>query len=118
MGREAALVTTWSGGVRGREKESLETFMDYLMMAGKQAAEGTTAEPQVFLKYDGSGGLGIVQGQSDKLLEIWESDEFSELISKAQLTVRDLRIEMYSAGDAVQEVTSNYGQVAATMGFM
>lgn len=118
MGREAAMVTTWKGSVPGREKEALGAFMDYLMLMGKQAAEGGTPEPQAFLKYDGSGGIGIVQGQSDKLLELWESDEFRDLIAKAQLTVKDLRTEMYAAGEAVQSLTANFAEVAGSMGFM
>ncbi|MEA2446705.1 MAG: hypothetical protein QOK47_342, partial [Actinomycetota bacterium] len=107
-----------SGAIHGREKESLSTFMEYLTYLGKYAAEHGSPQPQAFLKYDGSGGIGILQGQSDKLLELWESDDFRDLLSKGQLTVRDLHTEMYASGESVQMNTASFTQLAASMGYM
>lgn len=118
MGQEAALVTTWASSVPGREKQALECFMDYMTFMSKQAAAGKTSEPEAYFKYDGSGGMGLVRGQSDALLELWESSEFRQVISRAQLTVQDIRTEMYAAGDFVQEMVGNYTQVASSMGYM
>lgn len=118
MGQQAALVTTWAGSVTGREKQSLEAFMDYLTLLGKQAAEGNVSEPEAYLKYDGSGGMGVVRGDSAMLLQLWESDDFRTMIARAQLTVKDLHTEMYAAGDSVQENVSNFTRVAGEMGFM
>ncbi len=118
MGREAALVTTWGSTVPGREGKAIETFMDYLTLWGKQAADGNVSEPEAFLRYDGSGGMGVVRGDSTKLLEIWESEEFRDVIARAQLTVQNLHTEMYGAGDSVQETVGTFTRVAGDMGYM
>lgn len=118
MGKEAALVTTWTSSVPGREKQSIECFMDYMALLGKQAADGKTEQPEAYFKYDGSGGVGIVRGKSDHLLALWESEDFREIISRAQLTVEKLHTELYAAGDTVQEMVGNFTQVASRMGYM
>lgn len=118
MGKHAAIVTTWGNSVPGREGKAIEAFMDYLTLLGKQAADDNVSEPEAYFKYDGSGGMGLVRGDSAKLLELWESDEFIEMISKAQLTVQDLRAEMYAAGDTVQDMVANYTRTAGEMGYM
>lgn len=118
MGRHAAIVTTWGSSVPGREAKAIEAFMDYLTLMGKQAADGNVSEPEAYFKYDGSGGMGVVRGDSTKLLELWESDDFREMISKAQLTVQDLHTEMYAAGDSVQNMVGNFTRVAGEMGYM
>lgn len=118
MGREAAMVTTWGNSVPGREAKAIETFMDYLTLLGKQAADGNMSEPEAYLRYDGSGGMGVVRGDSTKLLELWESDDFRDVIAKAQLTVQNLHTEMYAAGDSVQDTVGNFTSVAGEMGYM
>ena len=118
MGRQAALVTTWDGSVPGREAKAIETFMDYLTLLGKQAADGKVSEPEAYFRYDGSGGMGVVRGDSGALMELWESDEFREVIARAQLTVNGLRTEMYAAGEAVQDQVGTFARVAGEMGYM
>jgi hypothetical protein len=118
MGKEAALVTTWENSVPGREAKAIETFMDYLTLLGKQAADGHLSQPEAYLKYDGSGGMGVVRGDSTKLLELWESEDFRNVLASAQLTVQSLHTEMYAAGDSVQESVGNFTRVAGEMGYM
>lgn len=118
MGMQAALVTTWGSPVPGREGKSIEGFMDYLTLIGKQAADDKVSEPEAYFKYDGSGGMAVVRGDSQQLLELWEAPEFREMLSKAQLTVQDLRTEMYAAGDTVQDLVGNFTRVAGEMGYM
>jgi hypothetical protein len=118
MGMHAAMVTTWRSSVPGREGKAIEAFMDYLTLMGKKAADDKISEPEAYFKYDGSGGMGVVRGDSAMLLELWESDEFREMIAKAQLTVQDLHTEMYAAGDSVQEMVGNFSRVAGEMGYM
>jgi hypothetical protein len=115
---EAALVTTWGNSKPGREKQAIECFMDYMAMLGKQAADGNVEEPQPYFKYDGSGGMGVVRGDSGMLMKLWESEDFRDILARAQLTVNDVRVEIYSAGDGVQESVGRFTQVAAGMGYM
>jgi hypothetical protein len=92
--------------------------MDYLTLLGKQAAEGNVSEPEAYFKYDGSGGMGVVRGDSSMLLGLWESDDFRTMLARAQLTVMDLHTEMYAAGDSVQENVSTFTRVSGEMGYM
>src|SRR5688572_22639744 len=112
MGRQAAMVTTWENSVPGREGKAIEAFMDYLALLGKKAADDVVSEPEAYFKYDGSGGMGVVRGDSTVLLELWESDEFRSMIAKAQLTVQNLHTEMYASGDSVQDMVGNFTSVA------
>lgn len=118
MGQQAAMVTTWKTSVPGREKQAIECFMDYLTLMSKQAADGKTSEPEAYFNYDGSGGMGLVRGDSNTLLELWESDDFRDVISRAQLTVQDVRTDMYAAGDTVQNMVGRFNEVATRMGYM
>ena len=118
MGKQAALVTTWASSVPGREAKSLEAFSDYLTVMGKKAADGLISEPEAYFKYDGSGGMGVVRGDSSTLLELWESDDFRDVIARAQLTVQDLHTEMYAAGDTVGDTVGNFTRIAGEMGYM
>ena len=118
MGRHAAMVTTWESSVPGREAKAIEVFMDYLTILGKQAADGNVSEPEAYLRYDGSGGMGLVRGDSTVLMELWESDEFRDVLARAQLTVQNLHTELYAAGDTVQDTVGNFTRVAGEMGYM
>src|SRR5687767_7181232 len=67
MGMHAAMVTTWGSSVPGREGKAIEAFMDYLTLMGKRAADDKVTEPEAYFKYDGSGGMGVVRGDSAML---------------------------------------------------
>ena len=115
---QGALVTTWASPVPGREGKAIETFMDYLTLLGKRAADGAVEQPEAYFSYDGSGGFGLVRGDSKTLLELWESDDFRDVISRAQLTVQDLHTQMYAAGDSVQDLVGRFTTNATSMGYM
>lgn len=118
MAREAALVTNWTQAARGREGKALEAFTDYLTFFGKKATDGKVSEPEVFFTLDGRAGMGIVKGPSDTLQEILESEEFEKLITKAQLTVENLRVDMYITGDEVQRAIRIFGEAAGELGYL
>ena len=119
MARDAALVTTWGASVRGREAKSLEVFMEFLQYWGKQAAEGKCSEPEAFFASDGSGGMSIVRGKSDALMEISTSDESLRLVEKGQLIVEDLRTHWYFTGDEeIQRLTSMFVETGTELGYM
>ena len=115
---EAALVTTWKNSRSGREKQAIECFMDYMSMLGKKAADGHVSTPEAYFNYDGSGGFGLVRGESDVLLKLWESDDFRDILSRAQLTVDGIEVRMCAAGDSVQDMVGRFTQVAGSMGYM
>src|SRR5438034_4319834 len=98
MARDAALVTTWGSPVRGREAKAIEVFMGALAFWGKQAAEGRCSEPEPFLAADGSGGMAIVRGKSDVLMEIATSDEALELVDQSQKICEGLTTSWFFNG--------------------
>jgi hypothetical protein len=116
MAKDAAIVTSWGPSVTGREAKSLEVFMEFMTFIGKKAAEGKCSEAEPYFAADGSGGFAIVKGKSDALLEIWESDENLNLLSKAQLLVQDLKSHHYFTGQEVINETQRFAQILNEMG--
>jgi hypothetical protein len=119
MARDAALVTTFGGGIPGREAKGLEVFMDAVTFWGKHAADGKCAPPEVMFAEDGSSGMLIVRGKSDALREIIESEEGEKLIAKAQMIVQDLKSHWYYTGDEeMQRGTRIFSEAGNELGYM
>jgi hypothetical protein len=119
MARDAALVTSWNGTIPGREGKALEGFTDFLTYFGKLAADGKVQEAEPFFSTDGSTGFAIVRGKSDGLQEATETEEFEKLLTKAQLTVKDLRSQVYYTGDEeVQRAIRLYAESANELGYL
>ena len=119
MARDAALVSRWGASVPGREAKSLEVFMEFLGYWGKQAAEGRCSEPEAFFAADGSGGMAIVRGRSDALMEIATSDEALKLVEKGQFICEGLKTEWYFTGDEeVQRLTGMFVETGQELGYM
>lgn len=119
MARDVALVVTWGAPVRGREAQSLEVFMESLGFWAKQAADGNCREPEVYIAQDGSGGMLVLKGKSDVMLQISESEESQRVLTRAQSVVEDLRAHWYYAGDEeIQRNTALYAQVGRELGLM
>ena len=93
--------------------------MEFLGHWGKQAAEGRCSEPEAYFATDGSGGMSIVRGKSDALLEISESDESLKLIEKGQMIVDDLKTHWYYTGqEQIQSLTGLFVEVGQDLGYM
>ena len=119
MARDAAMVTSWTGTIPGREGKALEGFTDFLTYFGKLAADGKCQEPEPFFSVDGSNGFAIVRGKSDVLQAATETEDFEKLINKAQLTVKDLRTQVYYTGDEeVQRAIRLYAETAHELGYL
>jgi hypothetical protein len=119
MARDAALVTTWGNAVRGREAKALEVFMEFMQWWGKQAAQGKCSEPEAFFASDGYGGMSIVRGKSDVLMELSSSEEALRLISKGQLIVEDLKTHWYYTGqDEITGLTSMFLESGHELGYV
>jgi hypothetical protein len=117
MARKVALVTTWSQPARGRERKAVEGFMDFMTFWGKLAADGKVSEPEPFFSVDGGHGFAIVRGMSDVIQTATESEDYARLITKAQLTVSDLRTEIYATGDEeIQRDLQIYTEAISELG--
>jgi hypothetical protein len=120
VARDAALVVTWTQPIPGREAKSLEVFGEALGWWGKHASEGRCGKPRTFFAGDGSGGILIVEGRSDALHELVESDEYQKLNSKAAMIVNDFRATLHYGGtDAeIQRGTTIFAQAGKELGYM
>jgi hypothetical protein len=120
MARDAALITTWSSTIPGREAKSLEVFMEVLTFVGKQAADGRCSEPEVWFNADGSEGMLIVRGKSDVLLEIQETDDYQRLLSKSHMIVEDLKAHLWYGGsdDELQRGIRLFSEAGNELGYM
>jgi hypothetical protein len=93
--------------------------MDFLTYWGKLAADGKVSEPESYFSYDGGHGFGIVKGRSDVLQQALESEEYEKVINKAQLTVQDLRQELYVTGDEeIQRGMRIFTEAANELGYL
>jgi hypothetical protein len=119
MARDAAVISTWTRPVAGRESKALEVFMELMQFWGKHAADGKVEQPEVFFNYDGSEGIFVVKGRSDVLMEIEESDEGQKLLAKGHMIVEGLRSHFYFTGDEeVMRGTQLLAQAGNELGYM
>jgi hypothetical protein len=120
MARDAALVVSWTRAVPGREAKSFEAFREALEWWGKQAAEGRCRMPRAFGAGDASGGMLLVEGRSDVLHELMESEEYRKLNSKAVMVADDFRAKLYYGGTEVelQESMAIVAQAGKELGYL
>ena len=120
MARDAALISTWGDTIPGREGKALEVFMELLGYWGKVHADGKCSEPKVYFNQDGSEGVFIVEGKSDDLNEVVESEEFEKLTAKGHLIVQNLRSHLYYGGtdDELTRGTRIFAEAGNELGFM
>lgn len=111
---EAALISTWTNPARGREQEALQVFMDFMAYWQKQAEAGKCQPQQVFIGLN-SNGMSIVQGESDVLQGLTESDEFRELSTRVGVYVDGYEIGLWAAGEEINRLIETYGKTIASM---
>jgi hypothetical protein len=120
MARDAALVVSWTRAVPGREAKALEALREALEWWGKQAAEGRCGRPRAFGAGDASGGMVMVEGRSDVLYELMESEQYRKRNSKAVMVADDFRAKLYYGGtDAeLQENMTIITQAGTELGYL
>jgi hypothetical protein len=101
---DAGLFVGFSNPVRGREKQAIAVFNEFVEFLGQQQGGGAVEsfEP-VFLEPHGGdlGGFFLVRGDAEKLGQIRGSDEFIRLTSRAQLIVEGFGVVSALLGDAI-----------------
>jgi hypothetical protein len=120
MARDAALVVSWTRAVPGREAKALEAFREALEWWGKQAAEGRCGTPRAFGAADASGGMVIVEGRSNVLYELMESEEYRKLNSKGVMVADDFRAKLYYGGTEaeLQQTMAILAQAGNELGYL
>jgi len=90
---DSVLFIGWDRARSGKEKEALELFSSTLAYFGKQAAaEQIESFEPVFLDFHGGdmNGFLLIKGSGPKLAALRASDEFRDLMVKADLAVAGL----------------------------
>jgi len=120
MARDAAVVVTWTQPIPGREAKALEVFMEALGWWGKQADDGRCSKPRTFFAGDGAGGLLVVEGKSDALHELLESEDYEKLNAKGAMVVSDFRARLFYGGTdtELQRGTAIFAQAGSELGYM
>jgi hypothetical protein len=120
MARDAAIISMWGTPVPGREAKSLEVFLEFTGYWAKKHADGKCSEPKVYFNQDGSEGVFIVEGRSDALNEIVESEEYEKLTAKGHAIVQNLRAHMYYGGtdEEMERGTRIFAEVGSELGYM
>ena len=113
---KAAVVIRYGRPHPGREKLAFEAFGAALGFFGTKAAAGACEAP---LPYMGpGGGMVIVQGERDGLVEMTGAEEFQRLFLKAGYAIPDLCYEIELAGDDAVAAMGLWAAVGSELGLM
>jgi len=92
---DSALFVGWNRSVHGKEKEALEVLSSALAFYGKQAAAGVieSFEPVLLSHHGGDlNGFVLIRGDGPKLDAFAQSDEFRDLLLKADMCVNGIGV--------------------------
>jgi hypothetical protein len=83
-------------------------------------ASGRCGMPRAFGAGDASGGMLLVEGRSDVLYELMESEEYRKLNSKAVMVADDFRAKLYYGGTEVelQQTMAIVAQAGRELGYL
>ena len=90
---DSVLFIGWNRARPGKEKDALEAFSSALAYFGKQAAAGQieSVEPVILDLHGGDlNGFLLIKGSGPKLAALRASDEFRDLMVKADMAVGGL----------------------------
>jgi hypothetical protein len=104
MAADSVLFIGWDRGVHGKEKEALEAFGAALAWWGQQVAAGKveSAEPILLDPHGGDlNGFMLVRGSAAVLAELRDSEEFRDLVVRADMSVRGIGVIAGKCGEGV-----------------
>lgn len=112
---KAALVSTWTHPVPGREKKALEFGAEATAYWGRKAAAGKCTEPEFFFAETGF-GMWMVKGDRDTLEALADEDEARLLNMKGDLLLQDYALVLYHTGDGADRFMATYGEALNAIG--
>lgn len=117
MAREMALIGRFGVPRAGREQKATQVFMEVVGYLTQASMDGTCTEPQLFLAYDGSGGMIVVTGQGDALLTMTEGEAWRKILAKSHMIVDGLSVELYFTGEEILPSIQIGREAATELGF-
>lgn len=107
--------------VPGREEPALDLFTEAVEFFGEKLSEGsiTFFEPYMFrtADYEAETGFFLFKGPEEKIYSLMEQEDYLRLITKANLVVEHLRVDLLTVGDRIQSQMERFGKVRAEMAF-
>jgi hypothetical protein len=104
MADDSVLFIGWNRAIHGREREALEAFSSSMAFWSKQVASGkVSAFEPIMLDHHGGdmNGFMLVRGQHANLAALADSDEFRELIYRADMCVSGIGVVLGKMGEGV-----------------
>jgi hypothetical protein len=111
---KAALVTTWTQPIPGREQKALEYGAEAMAYWSRLAQEGKCTEPEMFFAETGV-GMWMVKGDRATLTAESETEAARLLSMKGDLLLKDFSIVLYHTGDAADAFMATYGKALAAI---
>jgi hypothetical protein len=96
----------WGSLIDGREMKALEEFMNNVAWWGELKKAGKISDFKIYVPNTGAfgdrAGFAILEGAEKQIVELQTSEDFRVRIARASMFVRNLRVNMFDTGDAIQ----------------
>jgi glutamate dehydrogenase/leucine dehydrogenase len=103
----SAVIITWGSTVAGREQMGLGVFMAALEHYNGLKAKGGLEDVRVYISRQGNvgavAGMMTLDGTSEQIASLLDSDTNLDLLTKASHVVNDLTVVQADAGDAIPQ---------------
>lgn len=113
----AAIVFSYGRPWAGREKLAFEVFQDSMAFFGKLAVDGLCEHPIAYMPPHG-GGMMIVHGERERLLEILAMEDFHRLYLRAGYAVPDLSYDLMMAGEGAVNEMATWAGIGSELGWI
>ncbi len=115
---QGAIVFRWGPAVRGREGKSLEVFGDSAAYFDDLVKNKRISGHYPYFSVNRDGGMWILQGDSEELAAIQESDDFRRLTLRVHQIVEDYSMEQCIGGsvDGLSDALEMFDDVVEEFG--
>lgn len=115
---ENAMFIGWGNAVRAREQQATTVFSEANDYWHKLQDAGDIEEYELFVLEPHGGelaGFAILKGEAGSLATIHASEEFQNLITRANLVVEDFGVVSAMMNGAAEAQVGRYASMAASM---
>ncbi|HZD16807.1 MAG TPA: hypothetical protein VE669_01570 [Actinomycetota bacterium] len=101
--------------VPGREEWAVDLFTEGVEFFGEKLSEGwiTFFEPYMFrtADFEAETGFFLFKGPEDKIYTLLEDEAYLHLITKANLVVEHMKVDLLTVGDRIQAQMDRFAKV-------
>jgi hypothetical protein len=113
-----ALFIGWGEPVRGREAKAVQVFGEAMAYYQRLQDQGEieSFESALLEPHGGElGGFVLLRGDGEKLMRVWQTDEFFALVARSRLIVEDFGVIPALLGARLQRGMAQYLQEVAAL---